>query len=144
MNGSTAAGPVDWDRLAAAAMAVRRHAYAPYSGFAVGAAVLDADGAVAVGVNVENAAYPLTSCAERNAVAAAVAAGARRLAAAAVAAAGTVAPCGGCLQVLSEFGDFPVMVVDVNSGRRQWRWLHEWLPYPFRGAKEAAGDGGRD
>jgi len=88
-----------------AARAAARRAYVPYSHFPVGAAVLTADGTIVAGCNVENASYPLTVCAERVAVATAVAAGHQEIAAVAVSApkaAGTT-PCGGCRQVLNEF-----------------------------------------
>ena len=90
--------------LLRAATAVRERAHAPYSGFKVGAAVL-AGGRIYAGCNVENSSYPLSVCAERNAVAAAVAAGETRIDAVAVVG-GTnrpAAPCGGCRQVLAEF-----------------------------------------
>ncbi|HVU50655.1 MAG TPA: cytidine deaminase [Polyangia bacterium] len=92
--------------LVAAARAARRHAHAPYSRFAVGAAVRDERGRVHVGCNVENASYGLTTCAERNAVAAAVAGGARAVRAVAVVTPTRPpgSPCGACRQVLAEFG----------------------------------------
>jgi cytidine deaminase len=100
-------------RLVAAARRARRRAYAPYSRFQVGAAVLAAGG-VHPGCNVENASYGLTVCAERNAVAAAVLAGARRLEAVAVASGTTppTPPCGMCLQTLAELGgpELPVIL----------------------------------
>jgi cytidine deaminase len=88
--------------LLAAARAVRGHAHAPYSNYRVGAAVLDERGRVHVGCNVENASYGLTVCAERNAVAAAVAAGARHVRAIAVVTATGASPCGACRQVIAE------------------------------------------
>jgi len=97
--------------LVAAARDARRNAHAPYSLFAVGAAVLSG-GRVFTGVNVENASYPLSVCAERNAAAAMVAAGERRIEAVAVVADAPepVTPCGGCRQVLAEFADAEVPV----------------------------------
>lgn len=122
-----------WDRLAAAAMAVREHAYAPASRFFVGAAVLAADGRLFVGCNVENASYGLTICAERAAVCAAVAAGARHLLAVAIATGldDPATPCGACRQVLAEFGrDLQVLLVG-NRGQRRQTTLAQLLPEPF-------------
>ena len=106
--------------LVRAARTVRRRAYAPYSRFRVGAAVL-AGGALHVGANVENASYGLTVCAERAAVAAAVAAGARRIDAVAVATgtAEPTPPCGACLQTLAELGrpDLPVVLAGARGAR---------------------------
>lgn len=120
------------ERLVNAARAVRRRAYAPYSGFHVGAAVL-AQGRIYRGANVENASYPLSVCAERNAVAAAVAAGRRRIEAVAVVAGeeDPTPPCGGCRQVLHEFGPEMLVVSETLTGRRAaWR-LRELLPAAF-------------
>ncbi len=92
------------EQLIAAARAVRERAHAPYSRFAVGAALLLRDGRVVVGVNVENASFGLTVCAERTAIGTAVAGGAVELAAVAVVTRdGGVGPCGACRQVLWEF-----------------------------------------
>jgi cytidine deaminase len=100
--------------LLAAARAVRRNAHAPYSRFLVGAAVADERGRIHVGCNVENASYGLTICAERNAVAAAVAAGARRITMVAVVTGSRppASPCGACRQVLAELAgaDTPVLM----------------------------------
>jgi len=96
--------PVQRKRLLAAARAVRLRAHAPYSRFRVGAAVVDERGRIHVGCNVENASYGLTVCAERNAVAAAVAAGAKRIRAVAVVTRDGSSPCGACRQVLAELG----------------------------------------
>jgi cytidine deaminase len=119
--------------LASAARAVRRRAWAPYSRFQVGAAVL-AGGAVHRGCNVENASYGLTVCAERNAVAAAVAAGARRIDAVAVASGTTppTPPCGACLQVLAELGRPETRVLLLGArGARVETTLGELLPRAF-------------
>ena len=120
---------------------MRAHAHAPYSKFQVGAAVLDERGRVHVGCNVENASYGLTVCAERNAVAAAVAAGARRIRAVAVVAQPAVTPCGACRQVLAELADAGTPVVlagptgpNTKGVRKQLGelTLGELLPHAFR------------
>lgn len=107
------------EALIAAARAVRARAHAPYSRFAVGAAVLDETGRVHAGCNVENAAYPQGWCAETSAIAAMVAAGGRRIMAVAVCAvaAEPVTPCGGCRQRIREFAadDCPVFVADEQA-----------------------------
>lgn len=96
---------IDWDALAQRARAMRDRAYAPYSGYTVGAALLAEDGRVFVGSNVENASYGLCLCAERAAIAAAIAEGARTFRAIAIASPGDspATPCGMCRQVLAEF-----------------------------------------
>jgi len=113
----------------AAAAAAR--AYAPYSGFRVGAAAAARSGRRAIGVNVENASFPVGQCAERVALGSLVAAGERDLAVVAVAAAdGTdLLPCGACLQALSEFGD-PRIVAYVGGDPTVFP-LHELLRAPF-------------
>ena len=99
-----------------AALAARQQAYAPYSKFLVGAAVLAEDGTITPGANVENASYGLTICAERVAATAAVAAGARKIKAVAIATGGAFAPCGACRQVLAEFGgSMDVVLVDADD-----------------------------
>jgi cytidine deaminase len=118
--------------LVEAARAVREQAYAPYSGFAVGAALL-AGGRVFTGVNVENASYPISVCAERNAVAAMVAAGGHRVDAVAVVTDGDAPtpPCGGCRQCLWEFGpEAVVLAVTLKGNRARWP-LAELLPHAF-------------
>src|SRR5436853_6903821 len=105
------------DRLLRAAAEVRRNAYAPYSRFPVGAAVL-AGGRIHAACNVENGSFPLSVCAERNAVGMAVARGARRIEAVAVVGGTTkpASPCGGCRQVLAEFCDASVPVIYACPG----------------------------
>ncbi len=123
------------DVLVAAARAARGHAYAPYSGFDVGAAVLGRSGRVYAGCNVENASFGLTLCAERVAVANAIAAGERKLLGLAVVAGGRspVAPCGMCLQTLAEFGGtgLPVTLSNPDGGRRKATTLGRLLPTRF-------------
>jgi len=122
--------------LLGAARAVRRHAHAPYSRFQVGAAVLDDAGRIHAGCNVENASYGLTICAERNAVAAAVAAGARSLRAVAIVTRERrppASPCGACRQVLAEFGgdDLPLLLAGPTGAAEQ-ETLGQLLPRAFR------------
>lgn len=119
------------DALVQAARAVQQRAYAPYSGFRVGAALEAEDGSVHVGCNVENASYGLTICAERAAVAAAIGAGAQRFRRAVVVsdAEPPATPCGACRQVLAEFGDCEVTAVGAARSVR-WR-LADLLPAAF-------------
>ena len=120
--------------LIAAAQAVRAHAHAPYSKFAVGAAVLDEQGRIHAGCNVENAAYPQGWCAEASALAVMVATAGRRVLAVAVCAEApeAVTPCGGCRQKLREFAadDCPVWVADLHLLRACYT-LGELLPHSF-------------
>jgi cytidine deaminase len=126
--------PAERTALVAAARAVRRRAHAPYSKFTVGAAVLDERGRISVGCNVENASYGLTVCAERNAIAAAVAAGAQRIRAVAVSsgAAPPVSPCGACRQVIAELGAADTEVLIAGSkGAAERTTLGALLPRAF-------------
>lgn len=120
--------------LAQAAIAAKENAYAPYSGFAVGAALLTAEGQLYTGCNVENASYPAGLCAERVALGAAVAAGERQFIALAVAGSGKdfCTPCGICRQMLAEFCQ-PNLVVLAISGMGRYRrfTLGELLPEAF-------------
>jgi len=120
------------DEVVAAAAEVRTNAYAPYSEFHVGAAIL-AGGRVFTGVNVENAAYPVSVCAERNAVAAAIAAGERRIDCVAVVtdADRPTPPCGGCRQVLWEFGPESLVVSETTGGERAAWALEDLIPEAF-------------
>ncbi len=119
----TPISPAQRDQLIAAACAIRGRAYTPYSRFKVGAALLTDDGRVYTGVNIENASYGLTVCAERNAVGAMVNDGALRIAAVAVCTENGVTPCGACRQVLSEFvdheSDIPVWIIDGRGEVRE-------------------------
>ncbi len=103
--------------LVEAASQARRWAYAPYSHYAVGAALLTESGKVYDGVNVENAAYPTTMCAERVAVFKAVSEGERRFTAIAVVTSNGGTPCGSCRQVLAEFGVDTLVVIADDAGR---------------------------
>jgi cytidine deaminase len=119
--------------LIAAATAARAHAYAPYSNYRVGAAVQSADGRVWTGVNVENASYPVTICAERVALAKMVADGVRDLAALALITEDGAMPCGMCLQMMLEFAPVPASVrVIVGGGDVPQEYsLTELLPHGF-------------
>ena len=135
---------MDLERLLDEARAVMGQAYAPYSKFHVGAALLADDGSVHVGCNVENASYGLTICAERTAVAKAVAAGVRVYQAVAIVTDGErpVGPCGACRQVLAEFAPSLRIVSEANGLRKEWT-LDELLPEPFEGLPDWPG-GTRD
>ena len=123
----------DKQQLIDAALAIRQQAYAPYSKFLVGGAVLTKDGSIYTGTNVENASYGLTICAERVAAAAAVAAGHRELLAVAVATTGAASPCGACRQFLAEFGgSMLVLLVDADQQNNiRETSLAELLPDQF-------------
>jgi cytidine deaminase len=117
-----------------AALAARGHAYAPYSGFKVGAALRSVEGRVYAGCNVENIAYPQGTCAEAGAIAAMVADGGRRIAEVLVVADSEtpVTPCGGCRQKLAEFADpgTPVIMAGLE-GELARASLGELLPGSF-------------
>lgn len=121
------------EALIKAAAGARAHAYAPYSNFQVGAAVLAEDGQIYAGCNVENASYGLTICAERAAIFAAAGAGQRRLTAVAIVTdtATPTAPCGACRQVMREFGPDVLVVSATLGGRRIARHLSDLLPESF-------------
>lgn len=116
------------------AKAVRKNAYAPYSKFKVGAAVLADNGEIYTGVNVENASYGLTICAERVAVFKAVSEGAKQIKAVAIVADtdAPVPPCGACRQVLLEFAAKECKIVMTNlQGKKMIKTIDELLPYSF-------------
>jgi cytidine deaminase len=125
---------IPWPELIAAARHARTQAYAPYSRYAVGAALLMEDGSIVAGCNVENRTYGLTVCAERAAMVSAVARGLRRPSAAVVVTASSppAPPCGLCRETLIEFaGDLPLLLVNETGEQCEVR-LAELLPMPFR------------
>jgi cytidine deaminase len=134
--------------LLSQARAAAKHAYVPYSGFPVGAAVLTGDGSIHTGCNIENASYGLTICAERTAVSSAISAGHRQIVAVAVSAPKVprTTPCGACRQFLNEFrpvsSDMVIVLDDGDSGHPVS--LNELLPKAFGprnlDAAELAGD----
>jgi cytidine deaminase len=119
------------DAMIQAALAARPNAYAPYSHYKVGAAILMADGRIFTGVNVENASYGLAICAERTAVFKAVSEGCQEILAVVVATENAGSPCGACRQVLAEFaGDVPLWLVDATGDGRETT-LYTLLPDHF-------------
>jgi cytidine deaminase len=126
------------EELLETARRVRKKAYCPYSGFHVGAALLDEHGNVHVGCNVENAAYPQGSCAEAGAIAAMITAGGSRIVAIAVAGGDqsstrACTPCGGCRQRIHEFADENTRII-VKDDNSEWQTytMAELLPASFR------------
>jgi len=110
----------------------RESAYAPYSDFKVGAALLGESGTIYLGCNVENASFGLTVCAERVALFKAVSEGERVFKAIAIyAGSKSVPPCGACLQVMAEFGDLDILLFDSKGSYVKWR-ISELLPQAFR------------
>jgi len=128
-------GPLSADlehELAARAAQARQWAYAPYSHYTVGAALLTASGRIYDGVNVENAAFGDTICAERTAAVKAVSEGERDFMAIAVASGNGGTPCGSCRQVLAEFGlDARVLIVDDSGAIVQRSRVRDLLPNSF-------------
>jgi len=120
-------------RLEKAARAAARSAYAPYSKFRVGAAVLTGSGKIFAGANVENASYGLCNCAERTAIFAAVAAGERKVRAVVVytPTATPTSPCGACRQVINEFGPTAIVVSCCDRPARIETTLRRLLPEAF-------------
>ncbi|MBR4362185.1 MAG: cytidine deaminase [Ruminococcus sp.] len=121
--------------LFSAAVKAAENSYSPYSHFRVGAALMAADGRIFTGCNIENASYSLTNCAERTAVFKAVSEGVTKFKAIAIAGSATddfskpCAPCGACLQVLSEFCGDELAVILSNG----WFRLSDFLPMRFSG-----------
>jgi cytidine deaminase len=125
--------PVVESRLVAAATQARAHALCRYSGFAVGAAIEDADGKIWGGCNVENSTFGLTVCAERVAIWKALSEGVRRFRSVAVVTGATepTPPCGACRQILWQFaGDVPIVSATLGGKTRHYR-LSEIFPEPF-------------
>lgn len=131
---------MDWDHLYQVACQARERAYAPYSRFQVGAALLAEDGTVYSGCNVENRSFGLCICAERTAIAKAVSEGQKKFQAIVVVTncSPPAVPCGMCRETLAEFArDLPVLLANVQGERRECR-LSELHPSPFEWPKELA------
>ncbi|MCP4600971.1 MAG: cytidine deaminase [Proteobacteria bacterium] len=120
---------IDWNILKEAAQSALENAYAPYSGFPVGAAIL-ANGRIFSGCNVENASYPVGICAERAALVAAITAGCQNIEAIVIAANKPVTPCGMCRQALAEFNQ-EVPILMVSEQMEAQATLGQLLPDPF-------------
>lgn len=128
---------MDLQLLFEAARAVHKNAYAPYFNFSVGTAIQGESGQIFTGCNVENISYPLGLCAERSAVAALVAAGERKIKVVVICVPEGItdsSSCGGCRQVLWEFGspDTPVYVIQPSGDAYQMRLLGDLLPFAFK------------
>jgi len=128
---------VDDEQLIEAAKNVRQNAYAPYSSYFVGAAIVDDRGDIHTGCNVENSAYPEGNCAEANAIGAMVAAGGKRISVIAAVGGGDdlefCTPCGGCRQSILEFSDENTRIILINAeGEIQKYSVDELLPLAFR------------
>lgn len=135
---------LDEAELLSRARQVRSRAYAPYSGFRVGAVVLTTGGKTFEAANVENAAYPLSACAEANAVRAMASSGGRHeIAAVAVVGDGdsAVTPCGACRQVIFEFGPEATILASGDGGRPLVTSIRELLPHAFGPKRLAEGTG---
>ncbi len=124
---------LDWTPLIKAASEVRWRAYAPYSNFFVGAAILTESGRVFSGCNVENASYGLAICAERSAIVQAVSAGERAFRAIAICGPQMITPCGACRQFIKEFGiDIPILCFSAaDPTDRLLTTSTSLLPTPF-------------
>lgn len=137
MRCATVTGDAQLLEMMAAAVAAREAAYAPYSGYKVGAAVLGGSGKAYLGCNVENASFGMTVCAERVAILKAISEGESAIQAVAIVAGedGIPRPCGACLQVMAEFAqsDEPlkILVASVDGGY-EVHALADYLPMPFR------------
>jgi cytidine deaminase len=121
------------EELVAQAIAARQLAYAPYSSYFVGAAVLAADGSTILGCNVENASYPAAICAERVALTAAIAQGKRTFTAIAVATRDGGSPCGICRQVMAELGPDMQVYISDEKGNFRTTTVRDLLPDSFSG-----------
>jgi len=129
--------PVEHEQLIEAAKKARQNAYAPYSNYFVGAAIVDDRGDIHTGCNVENAAYPEGNCAETNAIGAMIAAGGKRISVIAAVGGGDdlefCTPCGGCRQSILEFSDENTRIILLNEeGEIQKYRIDELLPLAFR------------
>jgi cytidine deaminase len=131
-----------YNELINAATAARDLAYAPYSGFQVGAALATNAGKIYTGCNVENLSLGLTICAERSAIATAIAQGSKDLVAIAVVTAGKkpAVPCGACRQVMAEFNPNMKIIAATVDGKVQEFDLAELLPFPSQGILEGSRD----
>ncbi|XP_076290762.1 cytidine deaminase [Lasioglossum baleicum] len=125
----------DVQSLIKESIVVREHSYAPYSNFKVGAAVLCSDGTICSGCNIENASYPVGTCAERVAIGKAVSEGKRKFKVLVVVADkrnnSFVSPCGFCRQYISEFGDIPVYLSSPDMKNALRTTVSYLLPYAF-------------